>query len=64
VGHKHRPSLLISVSVEDSSCSVGQQTVVAVILQTRFDVEQEYQLWEGSVWVDDSGGNSQKAVAP
>jgi len=36
---------LITVSVEDSSCSVGQQSVVAVILQTRFDIEQEYQLW-------------------
>ena len=58
MGHKRGPSLLISASVEDSSCSVGQQTVVALVLQTRFDVEQEYQLWEGSVWVDDSSGNS------
>jgi len=49
VGHVHRPDLLISVLVEDSSCSVGQQTVVAAVLLTRFDVEQEYQLWERSI---------------
>ena len=63
VGHVHRPSLLIGVSVKDSSCSVGQQTVVAVV-HGRFDVEQEYQLWEISVWVDDGSGDSQKAVVP
>ena len=64
MGHVHRPDLLISVLVEDSSCSVGQQTVVAAVLLTRFDVEQEYQLWERSIWVDDSSGNSQLAVVP
>lgn len=64
MGHVHRSSLLISVSVEDSSCSVGQLTFVAAVLQTRFDVEQEYQLWERSVWVDDSSGNLQIAVVP